>query len=42
MDYGKPVISEYGDMTDLTAASLNPGPEDGADKNVTIAHHSTA
>lgn len=39
MEYTKPQIAEYGDLTELTAGTLNCGFEDGANKN--FAHHTS-
>jgi len=36
--YVKPVVRDYGDLLELTAATDLAGPEDGGNKN--IIHHS--
>lgn len=40
MEYQKPVVRDYGDLAELTAATTIFGPEDGASKLDTDNHHS--
>jgi hypothetical protein len=40
MPYEKPVVLDYGDLVELTEATLIIGTEDGASKHDTDNHHS--
>jgi hypothetical protein len=40
MEYVKPSIVDYGNLVDLTEATLTIGVEDGASKLTTDNHHS--
>jgi hypothetical protein len=40
MKYEKPVVRDYGDLAELTAATVRFGGEDGASKFETVNHHS--
>ena len=40
MPYEKPVVKDYGDLVELTEATLVIGIEDGASKITTDNHHS--
>ena len=40
MAWTKPAVEDYGDLLELTAATLPVGAEDGASKEDTDNHHS--
>jgi hypothetical protein len=40
MRYEKPVVIDHGTLTELTAATIQFGGEDGASKFDTVNHHS--